>query len=326
MNEKPKIALYWCSSCGGCEESVIDLGEELLEVSKAVDVVFWPVAIDTRYSQVEELADGALAVAFINGAIRMDAHVRMARLLRRKAKLVVAHGACAHLGGVIGLANFNTPAELLNRSYREVPTVENPLSEIPGGRKQDAAGGPVLSPLQDRVSALDQVIEVDYYIPGCPPPPEIVARAMRQLLQDELPPKGSVLADRKALCHTCPRVVNKPEIIRLKRFHRLFEKVWDPDRCFLEQGVICAGPVTRGGCSAQCIQANMPCRGCFGSVDGLADQGAGLTSLLAAIIDSSDEKELMQIASSIPDQAGLFYRYSAAVATLQGRCKGCPDE
>ncbi|MCP3953725.1 MAG: oxidoreductase [Desulfobacterales bacterium] len=325
MREKPKIALYWCSSCGGCEESVIDLAQGLLDVARAVDIVFWPVAIDTRYSQVADLKDGELAATFINGAIRLDEHVRMARLLRQKSKLIVAHGACAHLGGVIGLANFNTSADLLNRAYREVPTVDNPSSDLPGDFNQPAAEEPELASLQDRVSALGQVIQVDYTIPGCPPPPEIVTRAMAQLLQGELPPPGSVLAEKKALCHSCPRLHNKPEIIRVKRFHRLFEKIWDPDVCFLEQGVICAGPVTRGGCKAQCVEANMPCRGCFGPVDGVADQGARFISLLAAIIDSSDEKELMQIADSIPDQAGLFYRYSAAVAILQDRCEGNPD-
>lgn len=319
MNEKPKIALYWCSSCGGCEESVIDLSQELIDLAKVVDIVFWPVAIDARYSQVKALGDRELAAAFINGAIRLDEHVRMARLLRQKSKLVVAHGACAHLGGVVGLANFCTSGDLLNRSYREVPTLDNPLFDLPGHHNQAAGQAPFLTVLQDRVSALDQVIEVDYYIPGCPPTPEIISKALQKLLKGELPPKGSVLADKKALCYSCPRLETKPEKIRIKRFYRLYEKVWDPKICFLEQGVICAGPATLGGCKAQCLEANMPCRGCFGPVDGLADQGARVVALLAAIMDSTDEEELMQLAESIPDPAGLFYRYSTAVSTLRGR-------
>ncbi len=321
MREKPKIALYWCASCGGCEESVIDLAEDLLDIAGAADIVFWPIAIDTRYSQVRALGNGELTASLINGAIRMDEHVAMARLLRQKSKLIVAHGACAHLGGIVGLANFSTPGDLLNRSYREVPTVDNPASDLPCHRNQDAKERPVLAALQDRVRALDQVIEVDYYIPGCPPTPEILAKALQKLLKGELPQKGRVLADRKALCHSCPRLATKPEKIRVKRFYRLYEKVWDPGMCFLEQGVICAGPVTRGGCRAQCIEANMPCRGCFGPVDGLADQGSGLVSLLAAIMDSADEKELMALVESIPDRAGLFYRYSLAVSTLRDKLR-----
>jgi F420-non-reducing hydrogenase small subunit len=99
---KPKVAFYWCSSCGGCEESVVDLAEDILAVTAAVDIVFWPVALDFKKKDLEALPDKSIAVAFINGAIRMSEQEEMAHLLRRKAGLVVAHGACAHLGGIPG--------------------------------------------------------------------------------------------------------------------------------------------------------------------------------------------------------------------------------
>ena len=61
MADKPKIGLYWCASCGGCEESVVDLAEDILTVVEAVDIVFWPVAMDFKYSDVEAMEDGAMA-------------------------------------------------------------------------------------------------------------------------------------------------------------------------------------------------------------------------------------------------------------------------
>ena len=197
MPVKPKIALYWCSSCGGCEESVIDLSEGLLDLSKRVDIVFWPVALDSRRKDLEALDNDELDLSLINGALRLSEHVQMARLLRRKSKVIVAHGTCAHLGGIVGLGNFNGGRDLLVRSFVEVPTVKNPLGILPGGYMEDSENMPYLSGLLDRVMALDQIVKVDYYIPGCPPPPELVSKAVGALLEAGLPEKGLVFGDGK---------------------------------------------------------------------------------------------------------------------------------
>ena len=84
---KPKIALYWCSSCGGCEESVIDLGEDLLKLAQSAEIIFWPAAMDARFSDLVALADGSILVSLINGAIQQEDHVNMARLLRKKSQV-----------------------------------------------------------------------------------------------------------------------------------------------------------------------------------------------------------------------------------------------
>lgn len=122
---KPKIAFYWCSSCGGCEESVIDLSHRLLEIADLADIVFWPAVLDTKYHELRHMADGSLAVSFINGSIRMKEHEEMVRLLRRKSKLIMAHGACAHLGGIYGLGNLFSAEELIKGSYEVFPSLEN---------------------------------------------------------------------------------------------------------------------------------------------------------------------------------------------------------
>lgn len=316
---KPKIALYWCSSCGGCEESVIDLTEDILEVAGAAEIVFWPVAMDYKYMDVEAMGDSEILATLVNGAIRMDEQEHMAKILRRKSRLIVAHGTCAHLGGVVGLANFYHRDDLLDRSYRQVPTINNPQGIMPHINNMESGREGQSSGFHDRVKALDQVVDVDYYIPGCPPTPELIKNGIMMILEDRLPQKGSVLAEKKALCDSCPRRDSRTANVRIKTFKRLFETKWDASKCFLGQGIICLGPATRGGCSARCIHANMPCRGCFGPTDNVKDQGAKSLSFLASIVDAKDEEALKKIEESIPDPAGLFYRYSLASSILKGR-------
>jgi len=318
---KPKIALYWCSSCGGCEESVIDLAEDLLTIASAADIVFWPVAMDFKYKDVAAMNDGEITATLINGAIRMDEQEKMAKMFRKKSKLLIAHGSCAHLGGIVGLANFYKAEDVLNRVYKEVPTVRNPQGMVPKVKTIESGREVRLPRFQDIARTLDQIVDVDYYIPGCPPTPELIKKAITMVLEDRLPPKGSVLAEKKTLCDTCPRRDGRPDELRIKEFKRLYETEWDPTKCFLDQGIICLGPATRGGCDARCINANMPCRGCFGPMDNVRDHGAKSLSFLSSIIDSKDEEELKKIADSIPDPAGLFYRYSLASSMLKGKMR-----
>ena len=77
------------------------------------------------------------------------------------------------------------------------------------------------------------------------------------------------------------------------------------------------GPATRGGCEARCVRANFPCRGCFGPTEGVTDQGARALTFLAAVTGSRDPATLEKAARSIPDPAGLFYRYSLAASLLK---------
>ena len=317
--EKPKVALYWCSSCGGCEESVLDMAEDILEIAEKIDIVFWPVALDFKYRDIEMMHDEEITATLINGAIRTDDQEKMAKLLRKKSRLVIAHGSCAHLGGAIGLANFYSKRDIFDRVYKKILTVKNPRGILPEMETKDSEREIDLPHFHESVNALDQVIDVDYYIPGCPPTPELIKNAVVAILQNDLPPKGSVFGDERALCYTCSRIDTKPDSVKIKKFKRVYEIKWDPERCFLDQGIICLGPATRGGCDERCIKANMPCRGCFGPTDNVKDQGAKFLSALASIIDSNNERELKKIVDSIPDPAGLFYRYSLASSILKGK-------
>jgi F420-non-reducing hydrogenase small subunit len=316
MTSRPTIALYWCAGCGGCEESVFDMADDLVNLYQNTRIVFWPAALDARYQDVEALADGEIDVTLINGAIRLDDHVRMARLLRKKSKSIIAHGACAQTGGVIGLGNFFSSGQLLDYAYRQVPSMASPAGPLPGQNNGTSKPDADLPGLLPAVLPLARVVGVDAVIPGCPPKAETMIQVFDAIIAGQLPPPGTVYADRKALCHSCPRMDTKPEKIDIRRFKRLHETVWDPERCFLPQGLICLGPVTRGGCDARCISANMPCRGCFGPTECMDDFGAGAMTLIAALMAGDDESDLKALIESIPDPAGLFYRYSLAASVL----------
>ncbi len=319
---KPKVAFYWCASCGGCEEAVVDLNEDLLKVADAVDIVLWPVALDFKKKDVESLGDGEIAVSFINGAVRTKEQEEMVKLLRVKSGLVVAFGACAHLGGIPGLGNFWTRDEIFDRIYKEVPSVENPEGITPREKTTVDVGELTLPEFYDTVKTLDQIIPVDYYLPGCAPPPDLIMNAINAILKGELPEKGAVLAPKKALCDTCSRNETKPEKISIKEIKRPWEIKIDPEKCFLEQGLICLGPATRSGCGETCIKANMPCRGCFGPVDGVIDQGAKGLSMIVSILGLEDEEKMAEenvekLINGLVDPAGTFYRFSLPASILR---------
>jgi F420-non-reducing hydrogenase small subunit len=316
---KPKVAFYWCASCGGCEESIVDLAEDILKVVEAVDIVFWPVALDFKKKDVEAMEDGSIAVSFINGAVRLSEQEEMVKLLRKKSQLVVAHGSCSHLGGIPGLGNFWNKETIFNRAYHTTPSTDNPQGTVPLEKSVVDGKELYLPRFYDTVYALDQVIDVDYYLPGCAPPRDLILNAVQAILQGKLPPKGSVLSPNKSLCDDCDRNETKPEKLTIKEVKRPWEVMLDPEKCFLAQGVICMGPATRTGCGERCIEANMPCRGCFGPTDQVLDQGAKFLSAFASILDTNDEKEIEKIVATIVDPAGTFYRFSLPTSILRRR-------
>ena len=323
---KPKVAFYWCASCGGCEEAVVDLGETLLAVTELVDVAFWPVALDFKRADVEALGDGELAAAFINGAVRTSEQEEMVELLRRKSGAVVAFGSCAVLGGIPGLANLYEREAILDTVYRTAPSLSNGEGTMPSETSRVAEGELRLPAFAATVRTLDQVIDVDYYLPGCPPPVGLIASAVMALVEGRLPEKGSVLAPDVALCSECPRAPTKPERLALSAFRRPHQMFIDPDLCLLAQGLICLGPATRAGCAAACIGGNMPCTGCMGPTSGVVDQGAKALSAIASILDTNDEDEIVARMAEVADPVGTFYRYGLPGSLLHRRAGRAVEE
>ena len=321
---KPKVAFYSAASCGGCEEAVINFDEDLLKVMDAVDIILWPAFFDFRSKDIEALEDGEIGVSFISGAVRLSEQEEMVKLLRQKSQLVVAFGACAHMGGIPGLGNLFTGDAIFQRVYKEVPTVENPEGIIPQERTSLDIGELTLPEFSDTVKTLDQVIPVDYYLPGCPPPPDLIMNAVNAILEGELPEKGAVLAPDKPLCDTCPRAEERREGVSIQEIKRPHEIKLSPWKCFLEQGIICLGSVTRSGCGERCIKANMPCRGCMGPAKGTVDQGAKGLSIIASVLgleeeEGMTEKDVNKLLDGIVDPAGTFYRFSLPGSLLAKR-------
>ena len=316
---KPKVAFYWCASCGGCEETVVDLAENILKVVDAVDIALWPVALDYKLDHVKAWQPGDVTVAFINGAVRLSEQEEWVKLLREKCPVVVAFGSCAHMGGIPGLANATSRAEIIANKYHRSPTVDNPRKTVPQTSSRTNGYSLELPEFFKDVKPLDQVIDVDYYLPGCPPPPENVAAAVMAILEGKLPPKGSVLGVEKALCETCPRNETKPDDLTIARFKRVATSTPDPEKCFLADGYLCMGPATRGGCGERCIKGNMPCRGCFGPTPDTLDAGLKMISAVASRGQAETEEAAQAFADSLVDPLGTLYRFSLPASILRRR-------
>jgi len=168
----------------------------------------------------------------------------------------------------------------------------------------------------DTVKTLDQVVDVDYFVPGCPPTPDLLKQAVEALLGGKLPPKGSVLAPDRALCDDCPRKETKPEKLAIAEFKRPHQVLIDHEKCLLAQGLLCMGPATRGGCGSRCIQGNMPCTGCFGPTSRVKDFGAKAMSGMASLLEAKDDQAILAALESLPDPVGTFYRYSLPASLL----------
>jgi F420-non-reducing hydrogenase small subunit len=314
---RPTLALYWAASCGGCEIAVLDLQEKILDVAGAFDIVFWPVAMDFKYADIRSRDDRSIDLCLFNGSIRNSENEEMAHLLRAKSKTLVAFGSCSMEGGIPGLANLTTKGEIFRFVYHDSPSTDGTNGgTIPQTRTTVPEGEIGIPELWETVRALDQVVEVDYYIPGCPPVPERIWEVVELILSGApLPARGSVLgAGERTCCEECTRTKNEK---KLKAFHRPHEIATDPGLCLLEQGVVCMGPATRDGCGALCPKANMPCRGCYGPPPNAIDQGARMVSALSSLIDAVEPAEIDRILDQIPDPIGTFYRFSLAHSILR---------
>jgi len=312
---KLKLALYWAASCGGCEIAQLLIGDKILKLAEVAEIVFWPVAIDAKYKDVEATPDKSIDACLFNGAIRNSEQEHMAKMLRDKSKLMIAYGACASEGGIPGLANLFNRQLIFDRIYFETQSTDNKEKVVPQTKYKVPEGELTIPEFYDTVRTLAQTVDVDYTIPGCPPEAQTTWLALEALIQSKLPPKGTVItSNAKAVCDECPR---QTDVKKIKKFCRTFEIIPDPEICLLEQGLPCAGIATRGGCGALCPQANMPCTGCYGPVDGVVDQGAHFLSAVASVIDSNDPAEIDKIIAGIPDPVGTFYRYSLPDSLLR---------
>jgi F420-non-reducing hydrogenase small subunit len=318
-NGKPKFAMYWAASCGGCEIAVLNIHEKILDVDANFEVVFWPVAMDAKYKDVEAMEDGSILLTLFNGAIRNDENEHIARLLRRKSKILVAFGSCANEGCMPALANLSSVQEMVDTAFTTVST-DNPQNIRPQPHYTVPEGDLHIPTLYPIVRTLDQVVDVDYFMPGCPPESHQIAAVIDLVIQvlqgkAQLPPKGAVIgAGGSTVCDECKRT---RDVKHIKEFKRIQHVMIDPEVCILEQGVICSGSATRSGCGALCPAAGSPCIGCYGPAEGALDFGARLMTAVSSVIESNKPEEIERILDGIPDPAGTFYRFNLAGSLLR---------
>jgi F420-non-reducing hydrogenase small subunit len=311
---KAKLALYWAASCGGCDVAVLDTNEKILDIAALADIVLWPVAADFKYHHIEAMKDGEIDLCLFNGAIRNSEQEKIAKLLRSKSKVMIAFGSCACFGGIPGMGNLTNRADIFERAYVEVPSMANGDKTLPQTMTKVKEGELELPEFFDTVLTLAQVVKVEYLIPGCPPPVDLILTAVNAFATGKLPPVGATIASDKTLCDECERVKEDKKITKIVRPHQIIP---DAKRCLLEQGIICCGPATRGGCGQRCMKANMPCRGCFGPPPGIIDQGAKMLSTIASIYQGNAEEDINRLVDEVLDPAGTFYRFGLADSMLR---------
>jgi len=306
-----KIASEWLNSCSGCEIAILNLGETLLDLLPQLDFVHIPVLMDHKYygqlGDKKEIDIPKATVGLVSGGIRNEEHMEVALEMRKKCDILIALGTCATHGGIPALINSYTNEELFDQYYHTEST--DPDAQVPTDG---------IPKLLDRCYALDEQIKVDIYLPGCPPHPDQIATAILALLSGETPDLPF-----KSVCDTCPaKREGKGKVKEIKRFITTPE--FDPDQpidqmqCLLEQGYLCAGPVTRAGCAGndgeapRCISARVPCRGCYGPV---RQEGNQLLDMLNALVSNGIDIK------SLPDRDSLL-RFSGAHNRLVANKKG----
>jgi F420-non-reducing hydrogenase small subunit len=299
-----RVAEEWLATCGGCEVTILDIGEPLLDLLPKLQFVHMPVIMDHKYyGQTGErgFEIPEADVGLITGGIRNEENAKVAEEMRKRCKTLVAVGSCANFGGIPALANMFTLPEIMDTVYHKTKSTDpadDPSMDIPA--------------LKDRVYAVSEVVKVDLVLPGCPTTPELVAEALTSLLEG----KPFTLVER-SVCDDCPTKREKKAVSSVKRPLERIEfqpgQKFEDIRCLMEQGYLCLGPATRTGCGGadkvpRCVRAYMPCRGCFGPIRAGANPMVDMMGALSSI--GLDPRQ-------IEDRMATFNRFIGVVGRLR---------
>jgi F420-non-reducing hydrogenase small subunit len=244
MEPAASVATTWLRSCSGCHMKMFDLREEFLNLkSKGLRIDY--------YTAVDEKDVPVVDIGMIEGAVANKANEKILNTFREKSKILIAVGTCACFGEM----------SRIRRLFQEECVIE----KIPPiARDLAGVGGECSHP---QAKPLNQFVAVDYYIPGCPPLLETMKDSIMSLLNGQKPKSTTT----KTLCVECKRKksashFHQPDLpLVLDSFHTAIQtQKIDPAICFLDQGILCRGDVTVGGCGARCLKGNVPCWGCMG--------------------------------------------------------------
>jgi len=280
---KPRLAHVVLGGCEGCYVSLLDAHEDLVELLDSVELVHSPMVAGSDMRDCD--------VVLVEGAVTTERDERVLREARAKAKVLVAMGSCATLGGIGGLRNLAPARDVLGYVYGE---------RVPGD------GLPAVT---SRVRPLSDIVDVDIEVPGCAPKTDTLMSAIRAAVTGQpwnMP--------RRNMCDECERekqtmLQHSSEFVSDAVYSVMELDAIDPKRCFLEQGVICMGPMTREGCGARCTAANIPCRGCQGPSRNEFEPGGKMIDALAAVLPAG---AIMYL----DDLIGTGYRFTMPVSVF----------
>lgn len=236
--EKIRLNTEWLCDCGGCHVALVDLHEKILNVLEAVQIQKCPVLTDEKlYPEAE--------IGILTGSVRTE-HDRQAALeMRKKCKTIIAFGTCAVYGGLHGAGLAHSREEIMDHVYRNNPTTTTDL--IPATK---------VDSLEKLVTPIDEVIDVDLYLPGCPPHAHFIFEGLSALIEGKEP-----RVSQESVCGGCNRTMKKTEVAEIRSSS---DGMADDDVCFLSQGYICLGSVTLDRCLSPCPNHGVMCTGCAG--------------------------------------------------------------
>lgn len=168
VKKKVRIATTWLDGCSGCHMSFLDIDQKLADVAPMFDLVYGPLV------DFKEFPEG-VDVTLVEGAVSSEDDEKKIRLIRNRSYLIVSFGDCAVTANVPGMRNQFKIADILKRGY-----VEN-VSYNPG---EPTVGVPHLL---RRARPVHEFVNVDVFLPGCPPPSEAILFALSALLEGRIP-------------------------------------------------------------------------------------------------------------------------------------------
>lgn len=169
--DRLRLATAWLGGCSGCHMSFLDLDEWLFDLADRVTLVYSPIA------DVKEYPEG-VDVALVEGAVANQDNLHLLRQIRARTRLLVSFGDCAVTGNVTAMRNpVGAPDGILRQVYLETPDFAPQLPGLNG----------IVPPLLPRVHPLHEVVRVDAYLPGCPPPADRIRTVLEQALAGTVP-------------------------------------------------------------------------------------------------------------------------------------------
>ena len=246
--KKIRIALVSLSTCGGCTAAMIQIHSDLSVLTETADIVYCPMLMDA-----DTISD--VDVALVDGAVRTREDEQLLLEIRRKSQFVAAWGTCAAFGGIPAMANQYELEELLEESYGQAI---DPFSYyLSTGKKMgNHSNETQANDLLRKARKLDDIVRIDYFLPGCPPRASLAKNLIEELRGDEI--TGII---KPIVCAECPR---KPKKLAPKDMQIFPNHTIKNETCLVSQGILCLGLITKGGCGAACLQGGLPCWGCRG--------------------------------------------------------------